>query len=153
MTNKKFWLGMLAGLLTFGLVLAGCDNGSSGGGGGNTDPKKITITELTGKTGNVHVSVSSDSGNEVAMGEGTIASDAITVSLKKQDDSDCTGNGSYYLGLETTTDSKGFLYTNGQSLDALGVSSSADMGKLPKYNITSAVSTIPFGKFVEMLGS
>jgi hypothetical protein len=34
MANKKFWLGMLAMALVFGLVLAGCDNGGGGGGGG-----------------------------------------------------------------------------------------------------------------------
>jgi hypothetical protein len=33
MANKKNWLGMLAVLLTLGLVLASCDNGTGGGGG------------------------------------------------------------------------------------------------------------------------
>jgi hypothetical protein len=33
MANKKKWLGISAVLLVFGLVLAGCDNGTGGGGG------------------------------------------------------------------------------------------------------------------------
>jgi hypothetical protein len=40
--NKVFVLGMLAALLAFGLVLAGCENDSSD----NTDPKTLIITSV-----------------------------------------------------------------------------------------------------------
>jgi len=32
MTNKRFWLGILAMVLVFGMVVVGCDNGSTSGG-------------------------------------------------------------------------------------------------------------------------
>jgi hypothetical protein len=41
--NAFFMLGMSAALLTFGLILAGCDNGTSE----NTDPKTLVITGIS----------------------------------------------------------------------------------------------------------
>ncbi|MDR0639563.1 MAG: hypothetical protein LBG27_11810 [Spirochaetaceae bacterium] len=43
MTNKNLWMGLLAGLLTVALVLAGCDNGSGGGG---DDPPTIELPPI-----------------------------------------------------------------------------------------------------------
>jgi hypothetical protein len=42
--NKLFLSGMLGMALAFGLVVAGCDNGSTGGG---SDPKTIVISGIT----------------------------------------------------------------------------------------------------------
>jgi hypothetical protein len=51
MKSKLFLEGMFGILLTFGLVLAGCDNGTTGGGssGGGDDPveKSLLITGIT----------------------------------------------------------------------------------------------------------
>jgi hypothetical protein len=42
MVNKKFWLGILVMILVFGMMIVGCDNGSTNGngngGGGGTNP-------------------------------------------------------------------------------------------------------------------
>jgi hypothetical protein len=139
---------MLAMALAFGLVLAGCDLG----GEENTDPKKITITGLTGESGTVEIIIRTGAEFErVAEGEGTISNNSVTVSLKKEDGSDWTGAGSHYIMIET--DDTVYLYTNGKTLSELGISSEDDLAKLPKYNITDATSTIAFSQFVVVGGS
>ena len=42
MAKKTFWVGMLVLLLVFGMAVTGCDNGTTGGGGGNGDTLRIT---------------------------------------------------------------------------------------------------------------
>ena len=42
MTNKKFWLGIQAMVLLFGMAIVGCDNGSTNG--GNTIPSELQGT-------------------------------------------------------------------------------------------------------------
>jgi hypothetical protein len=44
MVNKKFWLGILVMALVFGMMVVGCPDLS--GGGGNTDPKTLIITDI-----------------------------------------------------------------------------------------------------------
>ncbi|MHC6201816.1 hypothetical protein ACYULU_01320 [Breznakiellaceae bacterium SP9] len=50
MKHKVFLMGMLAMVLTFGMALIGCDNGSTSGGGGGDDsiPPRLVITNITG---------------------------------------------------------------------------------------------------------
>jgi hypothetical protein len=146
-------VGMLALVLTFGLVLTGCDEDKE-----NTDPKKITITGLSGKSGSIAV-ILTDTSAIVAMGQGTI-SDSVTVSLKQYDkstheltDTDWTGTGSYYSQISISGVNGSYLYTNGKTLEELGFSSTADMAKLPKISIDDTTTTIAFDKFVLFEGS
>lgn len=146
MTNKKFLAGMFGLILVFGMAFAGCDNGTTDGEKG--EPKKITITGLAGKTGDVMVVIATGIGEAglVAVGQGTIANNSVTVSLKKQDNSEWRGTGSYYMEIYIVGDEI-YEYTNGKTQEELGVYSQADFAKLPKYNITETISVIAFSRF------
>jgi len=51
MANKRFWVGMLAMVLVFGMTVVGCDNGTtSGNGGGGT----LTITDIPAAHDNMY---------------------------------------------------------------------------------------------------
>jgi len=55
MTNKKIWLGILVMVLVFGIAVVGCNNGSSGGVGGNDEADTWTnVTSLTQLKGHGH---------------------------------------------------------------------------------------------------
>jgi hypothetical protein len=111
-------------------------------GGGNTDPKSITITGLSGQTGQITVALSYQQltivngkwHGDTANGTGTISSDTVTVSLKKDDDSVWTGSGYCLLGINIGE--APFLYTNGNS----GV-------QWALIRITGATTTVAFNKF------
>jgi hypothetical protein len=152
MKNQRLWLGILVIALVFGMTVVGCDDGSTGGGDEN---KKITVTGITGKTGPAMISVSSSFEDDgmVAMGMGTISGSSVTFALMKDEDVPWAGSGSYYLMLGFASDADEddevmYIYTDGKTLVELGISSEADASKLPKYNISSATSTIAFNKFV-----
>jgi hypothetical protein len=151
MTNKKFWLRILAMVLVFGITVVACDNGSTDDNGSGS-AKKITITGLTGKTGDVIIALSTTFGKGddgiVAMGQGTICSNSVTVSLVRDAaDNPWTGSGSYYMVMYIGDD--GFVYSTGKTMAQLGINSEADIRtKMPKYNITSATSSIAFSEFV-----
>jgi hypothetical protein len=143
MANKKYVWGMLAVILAFTMVIAGCNQ--DGDDDENTDPKKITITGIpSGITGEVMIGIAIETGF-IAVGEATSTNNSVTVSLKSADDdgyptdNDWTGTGSFMVFLYIGDTE--YIYTNGADLNA---DSFAD---IPKYNITSAVSTIPFDKF------
>jgi uncharacterized repeat protein (TIGR02543 family) len=93
----------------------------------------------------------------VATGTGTVSNNTLTIPLLAYPNlTPYTGSGSFILllGLGVGSESEGtesstYIYTNGQSLSTLGVSSMADFGKLPKYNISSTQSTIAFNLFQE----
>ena len=59
--NRFFVLGMLAVLLTFGLVLAGCDNGSTGEGSKPTSPSAayLNAKDWVCTTGNLPTDITS----------------------------------------------------------------------------------------------
>jgi fibronectin type 3 domain-containing protein len=151
MEKKEFWPGMLALALVFGMAVVGCDNGSgskSVGGG-----KSITITGITGKTGDAVIYVVSafDNANGmVAAGRGKVSSGSVTFNLIKEDMTSWTGSGSFYLVLIFDQDQSQYYYTNGQTIN---ISEEDDFTKLPKYNITSATSTIAFNLFKELSSS
>jgi hypothetical protein len=65
--------------LTLGLIPAGCPTDDPE----KTDPKKIVITGLSGKTGDITVSLALSQTDVVASGTGTISNNSVTVSLKK----------------------------------------------------------------------
>jgi hypothetical protein len=150
MGKKNTWLGMIVIVLVFGITVVGCDNGS-GNDGGSNGAKKITITGLAGKTGNVEIGLSvtfgqGDSGM-VAMGQGTISGNSVTVSLFDRNYNSWTGSGSFYIAMYIDDD--GFVYSTGKTMTELGITSESDIKtKMPKYNITSTTSTIAFSQFV-----
>jgi hypothetical protein len=114
------------------LLFVGCgDSGSSG----NTDPKTITITDITGFTGTVTVYVSSttDQSGIVAAGTGSVTNGSVTVDLKEVSDdgtptaTDWTDNGSYYIAI-----------VQGDTFKVAG-----------KVSINSATVSVPFLSFVD----
>jgi len=160
MAKKIFWTGMLAMVLAFGLAVVGCDDGSTdgNGGNGNTEPRKITITGITGKDGmeaEVLVFMDYDNDDITAMGIGNVSNGSVSFSLIKDEDlNPFTGSGSYYLYLTFFSDNVYgglYLYTNGKTPTELGLtenSSEADIyAKLPKYNVSSVTSSIAFSQF------
>jgi hypothetical protein len=153
MKDQRLWLGILVIALVFGMMVVGCSDDSTGGG---DESKIITVTGITEKTGPAMISVSSspDDDGMVAMGMGNISGGSVTFALMKDEDIPWTGSGSFYLTLGFASDADEdeddviYVYTDGKLLEELGISSEADAGKLPKYDISSAISTIAFNKFV-----
>jgi len=156
MAKKRGLMGILAIMLVFGMLAAGCGNDDSGK-SGNTDPKTITITGLNGITGGVEVLVSSQNVG-VAGGAGIIKNNSVTIELYEYDNDDYyakmiswTGNGSYYLELFLEDQEEFYIYTNGKSFKELNITEDTTVAqlfsRLPKYNISSTSSSIPFNKF------
>jgi hypothetical protein len=161
MKNFAKWFGIVAFVAAIWLSMAACDDGSGGpgggGGGGSGAAKTITITGLTGMGGSVEINVESDS-ITVAHGKGTISNNSVTFTLYSgiKGDSPWTGSGSYYLHF-IYEDGPFFgkniyFYSDGKTNGQLGIDDSSlvrtsDLRKLPKYNFSSASSTIPFSKF------
>jgi len=116
--------------------------------------KTITVTGLDGKSGEAFISLVQQSGT-VAYGTTTIANNTATISLKVYNpplnpDVNWTGTGSYWLmfGIGNVQ----YAYTNGQTLQQLGVTSSSEAPsqKFPQYTIDSATSEITFSKFADL---
>jgi hypothetical protein len=159
MKNFAKWFGIVTIVVAIGFSMAACDDGSGGpgGGGGSGAAKTITITGLTGMGGSVEIWVENES-YTVAHGKGTISNNSVTFTMYSgiSGDSPWTGSGSYYLYL-TWVDGPFFgkniyFYSEGQTNGQRGIDDSSfvrtsDLRKLPKYNISSASSTIPFSKF------
>jgi hypothetical protein len=143
--NKKlklFLAGMFGVALTFGILVISCDNGTTDGESGNTDPKTITITDLGEQTGKAKIQLGHATNGQVdAEGTGTISGGSVTISLKvsveEGEPSDAwTGTGPYYLMLYS---GGSFIYTNGDS----------DADKAVKITISEANTTVSFTKFAK----
>jgi hypothetical protein len=118
----------------------------------NTDPKSITITGISGKTGQVTVSLwaagvpnppvgaySESPKGDIANGVGTISSGSVTVSLKNDGDTDWTSTGFYDLSIYFHTDANTiYIYTNNESSD--------------KIRIAQTTTTVAFNKFDGLSG-
>jgi hypothetical protein len=131
------------------MAVIGCDDGS--GNDEDADPKKITITGLFGGDGTITINLLDAEGTTVAVGEESMANE-VTFSLKKQGtNDDWTGTGSYFVTLYIISGQNrmAFVYTEGKTLQDLGVASEEDMAKLPKYPISNTTSTIAFGEFID----
>ncbi len=118
-----------------------------GGGGvtGDTSGKKITITEITGKTGDVTVTLftSFNDAGVAARGQGSVSEDALTVDLTTPEGEPWTETGSYYIRLDFAADNTEYNYHNGVLPE--GALNRLD---LPRYNITETISSIALDKFV-----
>jgi hypothetical protein len=154
MKNKKFFLGILVMTLVFGMTVVGCDDNAennNGNGGGGGSGNSITITGITGKTGEATIYVVSNFTNEsgiVAAGLGNVSGNTVTFSLVNANEAPWTGSGSYYLMLGFDQDDSEYYYTNGQTITA--ENNAEFYANLPKYNISSAASTIAFNLFREI---
>jgi hypothetical protein len=139
MKTKRNLLAMPAVLLALGLFLIGCPNDTTV----NTDPKSITITGLSGRTGDVAIGIYSQPNvytGKIAAGQGTISGDSVAVMLKNEDGGDWTDSGAYYILIAFEGLGHGvYFYAAGKI-----ISSDAD---IPRYNITGATTTIAFDQF------
>ena len=153
MKIRKMWLGLLAALLALGLSVTGCDDDGDGNTTADSVAKSIKITDIPGGKTEAYVFIVSYP-DPVAMGMGTISSNSVTVDLLKQDTTAWTGSGSYHLGLMFDSEITEYFYTNGQApgdfLDGDETTEAQVFAKIQKYNISSALSTISFDKFLDV---
>jgi len=158
MKSKLFILGITVCLI---LLFAGCndpkiDDNNQTEINGNDQPKTVTITDITGKTGYLSIGVYDKEGNIVAVGWPTeIKNNSASVQLTTMNmpPSSWTGSGSYciILGIgestAITSNDETYFYTDGNPLP-----DSATMeeffNELPKCNITQPETKILFNKFV-----
>jgi hypothetical protein len=130
---------------------------------GQTNGKKITITGLNGITGTALFEVNMYTKNEYGnLDEDTVAMDIWGRTIKdnsvtfspldiKRPPLGWTGSGSHNLILQVNhSDNRyeRYFYTDGKTWAQLGIKGWDDLSKLPKYNIRSNTSTIPFNKFI-----
>jgi hypothetical protein len=125
-----------------------------GGGDSSPDAKSITISNLTGAERCLIYLMSNEQSSRVAYGEGVVSRDSVTIDLVGTlTEQPWMGSGSYYLFLEITrgNETKYLIYTNGQTTAQLGVNASDSNAlkfqKTPKYNFSSAASTVDFSRF------
>jgi hypothetical protein len=131
-----FVVGVLALALIFGMVLGGCEDPTDDDA---VTGKSLTITDISGKTGQVMVQVANADGS-VAMGVATVSGNKATFVLLTESGSPWTGSGEYYLALMFDSDSSQFIYTNGGNAPT-------SFEQAPKYSFTASSSTISFSKF------
>jgi hypothetical protein len=149
MTRKRFWLGMLVMVLVFGMTVVGCGEDPA------DEPHKITITGLGGKTGSgvilLYSSLDASASGVVAGWQGKISGSSVTASLQGVGGGAWTGSGKHHILMQIGDEV--FAYTNGQTLEQLGISTDNDFyTKMPKYNITGSTTTIAFNKFSDVSG-
>ncbi|GHV90667.1 hypothetical protein AGMMS50268_11700 [Spirochaetia bacterium] len=107
-------------------------------------PKFITITGITGLTGEWWVMLFDSVGGKMsplAAGVGTIDAGSLTVALKTGANGDgpaWTGIGSYWLAIQQ--EQTVYAYTNGAAYPA-------NINDLPKISITGATTSVAFEKF------
>jgi len=124
---------------------------------------RITVTDVSSKIGyRADIIVFSDIDMNVVAennwGEGDISGDSVTINLRKNYGAayPFTGKGSYYLRINFFgNDNFGgeYVYTNGQTLTSLDITSYDDLNdknKLPKCNISSMPYSIDFSKFTKV---
>ncbi|MCL2044156.1 MAG: hypothetical protein FWG89_08460 [Treponema sp.] len=150
MANKKIWMGILVMVLVFSMMVVGCNDGN-----GSSDPHKITITGLNGKSGNgailLYSYFSENAEGVVAGWQGSISGNSITASLQGIGGSAWSGSGQYHIIIQIGNEM--FAYTNGQTLEQLGIVTEDDFySKMPKYNITGSETTITFNLFLDVTG-
>jgi hypothetical protein len=151
-TTKKRLLGIPVLALTLIIALVGCiEDGGENVDEGNKDPKTITITGIDAGS-YADIKVVNQAFEQVASGSGPNSSGTATLTLMDNNFTPWTGNGSYYLTL--MVDTTQYMYTDGKGWDDFEITEGMDedeiMAKLPKYNISTANSTITFTKFKKL---
>jgi hypothetical protein len=162
MKKSLFVSRMAAMMLAFGLALAGCPTGGGGGGGGDGGggdgtAKKLTITGISGVSGNVRVLLTTNvkkmSGTYLINshagvgGTGSIAGGSVTISLKVAEfpqegspsitENDWTGTGNYYI----------WLWQGGTFNDMPPYSAPASEPWIEKISFSTETITVPWNKF------
>jgi len=137
---------------------------------GGNKAKNITVTNITGKTGEAGIMVLSsfkDDGVYETYGKGSVLENTVTFSLRDmtEDSLPWLGKGNFYLILMFQDDESKYVYTDGKTLSALGIKQDAFTTKLskpegldaivPKYSIdflNNLISsyTISFNKFMRV---
>jgi len=116
---------------------------------------KLTITGLASyNNAQAYVSLWDNWGDKdpAVVGEGTVSGGSITFSLKDDNYEGWTGSGQYFIELTIDGGENGwpcFYYTNGLTLESLGIESWEDLFKLPKYTFNGQNKSIAFGLFKE----
>ena len=178
MKTKKIWLGMLVMALVFGMMVIGCDNDTTGGGGGETPggnqpsenqpggnnpggtTRSITITGIPAIfDGDLAlIALADNSYDIVAAAFGDISGSSITfVLMNSTMTANWTGSGSFILYFEINgwKDYFNGFYTGGRDWTALGLNDNSTeaqfLAALPMRNISTATQTIPFNQFREPL--
>jgi hypothetical protein len=151
--------------------MAACDQGF-GSSGSNTDPKTITITgipnTITRPSGthwplDVDIMIRNNYWTIIATGSGNISGGSVTISLmipvyestspfeNEPSNVPWTGSGSFFIELQIYYYINDYIYSAGKTWAELGInprySTVDDLAKIPKYNITSASTTIAFSQF------
>ena len=154
---KFLWIIPLAILIAF--TFTACGNGSTDDDPPGPVQKKLTITGLTGLSGDavvqlypIAMAVESPIGEDTTIPMG---SSSFTFNLYESDGSDVypwTGSADVYVFLTFFDLGVPFLYTNGSTLAELGISDFMDdplgnMEKLPKLAFNQDVTTVDMGKF------
>jgi len=175
MVNRKNWLGILAIVLVFGMMVFGCDNDStSSGGDGNSNansngesygdsngngnvPKTLVITGVpategevtfTGKQITVAIFAKAKHGDlqVVALNQVNINSTTITTPLlSATTEAPFTGTGDFYIWIFIDVNNT----KNDLSDDTAYVYTGGGSSAIP-YNFTNATTTIPFSQFKMM---
>jgi hypothetical protein len=108
----------------------------------------IIITGITGISGFSNITVYDDTGLMIAEASTSFRGDSAEYSLwESYRMNRFTGTGSYIISLSFESDGWEYYYTNGETLENLGVLNKDDILKLPKFTIYSTESTIPFSQF------
>jgi hypothetical protein len=149
-------IAIIAFVAVIALSMAACGDGDGGGGGGDNDkPKTIIIIGITSGATSASLKamdnllVEDGSAYDVAIVDGS-----ATFKLKYIGGDDWTGSGPKLinLGIIGGTADGFYHYTDGKTMAELGITTYTDyQSKLPKYNITSATTTIGFDKFTKAL--
>ncbi|GHV92946.1 hypothetical protein AGMMS50268_34490 [Spirochaetia bacterium] len=116
--------------------------GETNPGGDDGGPKSITITGITGLSGEWRVSLGNNmSDAPLVTGTGTVTNGSLTFALKTQTGAPWTGTGSYYFGIDNPPNPTGtYFYTNGAEI-------LPDDSNIPKISITGANTSVGFDKF------
>ena len=146
MKNTKKWnailrmAGFIAIVAMIGFSMAGCDTDGDGGSGGNNDPKTIVITGIPAEVTNINL-ILFKKGNMMssADGSGTVSNGTVTIALSGtgSNTGPWTGNGNFTISIDAN--GTYYYYTAGAAFISEAES--------PEYNITSAISTIPWNQF------
>jgi hypothetical protein len=147
MKNKGYCLGILVMVLVFGMTVVGCEEES------DPDPEGyfIELKEIKEKTGTVSIllytHLDASATGVHAGGQGTISNGSVKVRPTITGGSYWSGSGTYNV-LVGFSDGSVYAYTEGRSLDQLGITTEADFySKIPKYTFTKLDSPYPYQEY------
>jgi hypothetical protein len=152
MANKNYWLGILVMVLVFGMMVVGCDDGSTSG---SSDPKTLVIT-------NVPVNVYSYASSGGLLGvftAGTTVTQALNETglvagayMNNPDISSVLSGGNYRLSIPLYTPSGSTRWTGSGKYDVYVVlnGGGGHYYKASSVNISSETTTISFGNATEV---